>query len=317
MDISKILSILDELEKGITDIRAELAQIQNNETGIANLAKLEEGIEKNLQLQTQEGQNSIPDKEVEYYKPQVLEFIGEKNPVEEVMGGKIIKNFPDCCAVGQESNYYCSGTLIHPRIVVTARHCRQITHVFAGWHDVLESHKGQTIPVAKKYFHTNQFIDLQILVLTKAVQRISPRSIAPESKIGNPTEAFVAGFGYVHPIEDKRHGVKRLAKVPIQTIDCADRTRARDLGCRVDVEIVAGHLGLRMDEKGTCEGDSGGPLYIKDPSRNNYYLLGVTSRATKGRKVGKCGDGCIYSRVDLHLDWIRDVTGISIEDSWL
>ena len=71
--------------------------------------------------------------------------------------------------------------------------------------------------------------------------------------------------------------------------------------------MVAGHRGLRMD---SCKGDSGGPLYIED-REGEYYLLGATSRGARDA-LTTCGDGGIYVRVDLCLDWIREVTGVEI-----
>jgi secreted trypsin-like serine protease len=72
--------------------------------------------------------------------------------------------------------------------------------------------------------------------------------------------------------------------------------------------MVAGHRGLLLD---SCRGDSGGPLYIRNTD-GEYFLIGATSRGIRD-SFTTCGDGGIYVRVDLCLDWIRNVTGVAIE----
>jgi len=95
--------------------------------------------------------------------------------------------------------------------------------------------------------------------------------------------------------------------VPIMSIDCGGAGDPKHYGCLPDRELVAGHSGLMLD---SCNGDSGGPLYVQGAD-GQYYLLGATSRGARGG-FHKCGDGGIYVRVDLCLDWIRKVTGAQI-----
>ena len=77
--------------------------------------------------------------------------------------------------------------------------------------------------------------------------------------------------------------------------------QANRLGFDADLEFVAGRKQLGKD---TCNGDSGGPAYIR--IGNTWKLAGTTSRATEDA-THNCGDGGIYGRVDKHREWIDNI----------
>ena len=242
----------------------------------------------------------------ENIKDDVIEMLGETNPVNEVVGGILTVNFPDCCAIGWINDYRCSGTLIAPNLVITAQHCCNMTHVFVGGNDILEPHQGQTIAISTQHEHDD--VDLRLLVLAEEAQGIAPRHIAQGSEIGTPAEAVVVGFGTTNSNGTEGYGIKRMARVPIKSLNCNGDSDAAIYDCKPSKELVAGYINLNID---TCKGDSGGPLYIKAQDSNEYYLLGATSRGAKNA-AQLCGDGGIYVRVDYYVDWIQQVTGIDI-----
>jgi hypothetical protein len=215
--------------------------------------------------------------------------------------------FTECCAVGDANNYFCTGTLIAPTVVVTAKHCKEVSRVFFGANVNLPQN-GETISIAQNIPHPENRVDLRVLVLDYAPQA-PPRHIAQGSEVGNPRTGVVAGFGHADLVGTDGYGIKRYARVPIMTLDSQKEQDREKYGSNPGIELVAGHLGLNRD---TCEGDSGGPLYISDPNGNGDFLLGTTSRGSSD--AGQpCGDGGIYVRVDKFLDWICDSTGILIE----
>jgi hypothetical protein len=226
-----------------------------------------------------------------------------------IIGGVPTRDFPDCCAVGSDEEYYCTGTLIAPTLVVTAQHCLDVTRVFLKGHDVSDPESGETIPLARKDGRTVQFVhpseDLRILVLERP-SSVAPRHVAQGFEVRGET-ALLVGFGRINFSGTVGYGVKRKVEVPILSLDC-NAQAAGAYGCNSGAEIVAGHRGLNRD---SCKGDSGGPLYITGPDGDDY-LLGVTSRGVKNADR-VCGDGGIYVRVDLCLDWIRGKTGVEIE----
>jgi hypothetical protein len=65
----------------------------------------------------------------------------------------------------------------------------------------------------------------------------------------------------------------------------------------------------KMDRSDSCEGDSGGPVYIAEKS-GSFRLVGIVSRGL----TNTCGDGCIYSFVPFYEDWIL---GAKNSDSWI
>lgn len=223
---------------------------------------------------------------------------------EEIVGGEETDDFADCCAVGDDTGYYCTGTLIAPTVVVTAKHCESATRVFFG-SSIFEPEAGETVRVDRHYYHPE--VDVMVLVLAEEATA-TPRHVAQEDEVYKADSVMAAGFGTVDFNGTVGYGIKRKVEVPLMTVDCQEAGDSEKYGCIRGKEVVAGHRGLRLD---SCKGDSGGPLYIKAQDGDTYHLLGATSRGARGG-FSVCGDGGIYVRVDLCLEWIQQVTGVTI-----
>lgn len=249
------------------------------------------------------------DREKEVLEPELFSPAGVIPPspqddVHSIVGGESTNDFPDCCAVGNDKGFYCTGTLIAPNLVVTAGHCTSPTRVFLRGSDTRVPEEGEIIRVKSKTLHPDA--DLQVLVL-ESNSTVTPRHVARGSQVGQPSKALLVGFGTTNLAGNIGYGRKRKVEVPIVSLECGTASDEQKLGCRRGTELVAGHRGLLKD---SCKGDSGGPLYIRG-SGNTFHLLGVTSRGIINT-VNVCGDGGIYVRVDKFLDWIKDQTGITI-----
>lgn len=221
-----------------------------------------------------------------------------------IIGGEETDEFPDCCAVGDAFGFYCSGALIASRLVVTAGHCTGVTRVFLKGSDIDVPADGETITVTQTL--RNPDVDLRVLLLARA-SVVPPRRIARTAEIGNPAEATLVGFGAVNLTGTIGYGKKRAVDVPIKSLDCGTAEEASAFACVKGLEIISGHRGFA---KGSCTGDSGGPLYIKAQD-GSFHLLGVISRAIKNA-ANVCGDAGISVRLDKFIDWIEDRTGVDL-----
>jgi secreted trypsin-like serine protease len=209
------------------------------------------------------------------------------------VGGAPTGLFPDCCAVGNDSAFFCTGTLIAPNLVVTAKHCDTVSRVFLKGRDISFLPAGEVIRVKRQIPH--ETADIQVLVL-ETDSTVKPRHVARTNEVDTPSLATVVGFGTVNFDGTSGFGLKRRVTVPIMSLDCSSQEDQNDFRCVAETEIVAGHRGLWKD---TCKGDSGGPLYIQGPG-GQFFLLGATSRGT-GEPGPICGQGGIYVRL-----WTKD-----------
>lgn len=236
-----------------------------------------------------------------------------------VVGGTKVKrgDWPDAVGIVFAGQYVgCTGTLVGPKVVLTAGHCiggYPITHVLVGSTDWLTD-QGTLVPVERsiEYPNSQGTYDAAVLLLAEAAADYAPREIALECILRDHLEdgAPVQIVGYGVTTETGGGFNSQLNEAPSTVLDKnCDRDRINDVisGCNPAVspggEIAAGGNGTDA-----CYGDSGGPLYLR--TDRGDYVVGITSRAFLGVNPNyPCRDGGIWVRPDAIIEWLEEQTG--------
>ncbi|HEY3817567.1 MAG TPA: trypsin-like serine protease [Polyangiaceae bacterium] len=213
-------------------------------------------------------------------------------------------------AQGDESFYLCSGTLIAPNVVLTARHCvsTQLTTSPICDQDGNTTngpHFGDDIPVdqinvfataaiyqgeapssiAKTLYHPSGSIecnaDVALIVLATSISAVAPSRVRIASAVNVGESTRAVGFG-ANNESSVVYGTRyRKDDLPILAVGSTVSASQTPLG----------NNEFELGGESTCSGDSGGP--VLDETTN--AIVGVLSRGPADCTVT---DGHIYSSLE-------------------
>lgn len=221
----------------------------------------------------------------------------------------------------------CGGVVIAKNLILSAAHCSSAERVVGGGSD---GHIGSQKFLSKikkvfmhpdfKYEHSSDLVDEgdialfmteDNLVFGEHLKALDIKKVELPIQITG-TNAIAIGRGVV-------------SRTSNQTLPYAKEVELKLSPCFSDSSFWTGLLGesnalklglhkenvfvsFTADEiKGTCRGDSGGPLII---NKNGVVeLIGISAFI-----LGKCGDISAFTPINLHYDWIKtQVSKLALE----
>lgn len=197
-----------------------------------------------------------------------------------IIGGGYASNAPWAAALYYSTGFYCSGSIIAPRWVLTARHCIYDGYAMSVRVGNLHHPSGQVANVQR--FVRSTTADMTLLYLDRSISTTYAPLASSDPPIGSTNNIY--GWGTVEPGENApMSDWLKTATVRVISNNGSDNYGARAVRSRV----ASGGPGY---------GDSGGPQFYN------------------GRQVGVCSTGDYtfqnYTSVAANRSWIRSVTGV-------
>jgi V8-like Glu-specific endopeptidase len=184
---------------------------------------------------------------------------------------------------------YCSGTLIGPRVFLTAAHCAEgggnrVRVTFSSaYHDGDKTYPGTFTGDSRFDQRQSDPHDIAVVVLDKAVTGITPARL--------PAASFLSSLRMGQPITSVGYGAHEVTNAPGGHQFLYDDVRMVATGSvnAVDPAWLRVSMNPATGDGGTCYGDSGGPNFLG--STNTIAATTITGDAI-----------CRATNVDYRLD---------------
>jgi len=219
----------------------------------------------------------------------------------------------------------CTGTLVTPRVVITAAHClvddswewllpTSSLAIVVGAVDPTMATDEQTYAVSRLWISPDfpgdeasdvglyDEHDIGAVVLARDVTTVTPVPILDMDEVDSALTSRrmlgIAGYGVTDRAGRGENTLLHVAQLPF--IERSDR------------ELIAGDPG----GTDTCDGDSGGPAWLE--TAEGPRLVGVNSRAVDSERLA-CDTGSVFTLASAYASAIEsavgeDVTGDGVVD---
>ncbi len=192
----------------------------------------------------------------------------------------------------------CTGTLVHPQVVIYAAHCGASVPSVQFGESILPAH-ARTVAVRTCDTWPDGLIpgagvDWAYCILAEPQDDIPivPPLMGCEVDILQPGQPVtLVGFG----ASQTGYGQKRAATTELGYLDGNEA-------------FIGG------DGVDSCSGDSGGPVFVRLPQSGSWRVFGITSYGAQN-----CGDGGFYSMMHPGMPWFEAASGFDLtpcHDSW-
>src|SRR5262245_54593568 len=183
-----------------------------------------------------------------------------------ITGGDPEHGYPAVFSLAFNGQGGCSGTCITPKVGITASHCIEpgdAPNTYSALFGDSETQPTATIGVTAFAKHPTG--DIALVAFADACPAVIPYNpIALETHVGEPV--VMVGFG-VTTEQANDAGTKRSGTATLFSVTPADVSG-----------METGELATSNDPDGTCNGDSGGPTFMRFGGVE--YMVGVTSRGS-------------------------------------